>query len=240
MNQLESFLRIILWIHIAGGISALITGLGAMFTKKGSPIHRNFGKIYFWSMTVVFTGALILAIAHQLTFLLMVAFFSYYMTVRGYRVLYLKNLIAGQRPTWIDWVITSSSGAFILFLFAWGVYQLLEGVGMGIAGLVFGTIGGSFLLGDIKNFFRPPQEKMHWWFTHIASMGGSYISAVTAFIVVNIQIQQFNWVLWVLPALVGGMLIGRTSRKYKLQFGRKLTVDNNQLTKDSSFVNRHS
>lgn len=75
-------------------------------------------------MTLVFTGALILAIAHHLTFLLMVAFFSYYMTVRGYRVLYLKNLTAGQRPTWIDWIITSSSGTFILFLFAWGAYQL--------------------------------------------------------------------------------------------------------------------
>jgi uncharacterized membrane protein len=85
-----------LWIHIAGGTLALITGLGAMFSKKGSDPHRKFGKVYFWSMTAVFVGALIVAIGHNRMFLLMVAFFSYYMTVRGYRMLYLKGLSSGH------------------------------------------------------------------------------------------------------------------------------------------------
>jgi hypothetical protein len=49
-------------------------------------------------------------------------------------------------------------------------------------------------------------------------MGGSYISAVTAFVVVNIQLPQFQWVLWILPGIIGGILIGRTIRKYKVQF----------------------
>lgn len=212
-----------LWLHIAGGTVALIAGLGAMFTKKGSTIHRNFGKIYFWSMTTVFTGALALAIGHHRDFLLMVAFFSYYMTVRGYRILYLKKLSAGQKPTWLDWTISTISGVFILYLFFWGVYELSQGVGMGVVGLVFGAIGSSFLFQDVKNFIRPPKEKMHWWYGHIASMGGSYISAVTAFVVVNIQIGQLNWILWILPALIGGSLIGRSIRYYKLQHTGKVS-----------------
>lgn len=218
MTTIESFLRITLWIHIAGGTSALITGLGAMFTKKGSTVHRNFGKVYFWSMTTVFIGALITAIGHHRDFLLMVAFFSYYMTVRGYRILFLKKLNTGQKPSWIDWIITSVAGAFILFLLGWGFYALLKGVGMGIVGIVFGAIGSSFLIQDVKKFFQPPKEKMHWWYGHIASMGGSYISAVTAFVVVNIQFAQFNWLLWILPAIIGGAIIGRTVRRYKIQF----------------------
>ena len=225
MNQLESFLRIVLWIHIAGGTMAIIAGLGAMLTKKGSPVHRKFGKVYFWSMTTVFTSALVLATAHQLTFLLMVAFFSYYMTVRGYRVLFLKQLHAGQRASRGDILITSISAAFVGFLLVWSLYQLVQGVGIGIVGLVFGSIGASFLINDIKNFIHPPQEKMHWWFTHIASMGGSYISAITAFIVVNVQLPQVNWILWVLPSLIGGMVIGRTIRNYKARFaGNRVTV----------------
>ena len=220
MNQIESFLRVMLWIHIAGGASALLTGLGAMLTKKGSPLHRTFGKVYFWSMTTVFAGALAMALGHNRDFLLMVAFFSYYMTVRGYRILYLKQLHAGQKATWIDWTIITISGAFILFLLGWGIYAIANGAGMGIVGITFGLIGSSFLIQDVRNFFKPPQEKMHWWYGHIAGMGGSYISAVTAFVVVNIQLEQFNWMLWVLPAAIGGTLIGRTIRKYKLQFAR--------------------
>ncbi len=211
-----------LWLHIAGGTSALITGLGAMLTKKGSKLHRRFGKVYFWSMTAVFVGALIVAIGHNRTFLLMVAFFSYYMTVRGYRILYLKNLSSGQKSNYVDGIIISISGAFIVFLIVWGGYVVTQGKGMGIVGLVFGLIGLTFLIQDIKNFFGKPPEKMHWWYGHISSMGGSYISAVTAFIVVNIQLANNGWILWVLPAIVGGMLIGRTIRKYQAQFARQI------------------
>lgn len=218
MPTIESLLRFMLWIHIAGGTSALIVGLGAMLTKKGSTVHRNFGKVYFWSMTAVFIGALATAIGHHKDFLLMVAFFSYYMTVRGYRILSLKKLNTGQKPAWIDWTITVIAGTFILFLLGWGVYVALQGIGMGIVGIVFGAIGSSFLIQDVKSFFQPPREKMHWWFTHLGSMGGSYISAVTAFVVVNIEFEQFNWVLWVLPAVIGGTIIGRTVRRYKIQF----------------------
>ncbi len=218
MNQIEPFLKVMLVIHIAGGTLALITGLGAMLTKKGGKTHRNFGKAYFWSMTIVFIGALALALGHTKTFLLMVAFFSYYMTVRGYRILYLKNLSAGQKPNYVDWIITGVSGIFIVFLFLWGGYVLIQGEFMGIVGLVFGAVGSSFLYQDLKNFFGPPPEKMHWWYGHIASMGGSYIAAVTAFVVVNFYIGQLNFVLWILPGMVGGLLIRSTIRKYKAQF----------------------
>jgi hypothetical protein len=98
------------------------------------------------------------------------------------------------------------------------------GSGMGIAGIVFGSIGSTFLLSDIRSFINPPKEKMHWWFTHIGSMGGSYISAVTAFVVVNISLPQYNWVLWILPAAIGGVLIARTIRRYKAQFGKVVPI----------------
>jgi hypothetical protein len=90
---------------------------------------------------------------------------------------------------------------------------------MGITGIVFGLIGSSFLFQDVRNFISPPKEKMHWWFTHIGSMGGSYVAAVTAFVVVNIQLPQYGWVLWVLPTAIGTAIIAQTIRKYKAKFG---------------------
>lgn len=207
-------------LHIAGGTIALISGLVAMVTLKGSKIHRLSGKIYFWGMTAVFIGAVVVAIGHHQDFLLMVGFFSYYMTVRGYRILFLKKLNQGQKALTIDWLIISISGIFILTLLSWGTWGFLNGEGMAIVALVFGAIGSSFLIADIRKFTSPPTEKMHWWYGHISSMGGSYISAVTAFVVVNIQLPQFQWVLWILPAVIGGIIIGRTIRKYKVQFAK--------------------
>lgn len=222
LMNIEMFLSLMLVIHIAGGTIALLSGLVSMLSVKGGATHRLAGKIYFWSMTAVFIGALIIAIAHKLDFLLMVAFFSYYMTVRGYRILSLKKLYQGQKASSIDWIISIVSGIFILTLFGWGVWVLFQGVSMGIVAIAFGTIGSSFLYSDIKQFITPPKQKMHWWYGHISSMGGSYISAVTAFVVVNIQLPQQQWILWVLPGMVGGILIGRTIRKYKMKFSGAL------------------
>ena len=207
-------------LHIAGGTIALISGLVAMLTLKGSKPHRLAGKIYFWGMTAVFVGAVIVAIGHHKDFLLMVGFFSYYMTVRGYRILFLKKLYQGQKADVLDWFIIFLSGIFILALLGWGIWGMTRGEGMAIVALVFGGIGTSFLVGDIRKFISPPSEKMHWWYSHIGSMGGSYISAVTAFVVVNIQLPQYQWVLWILPSVIGGIIIGRTIRKYKIQFAR--------------------
>ncbi len=149
----------------------------------------------------------------------MVGFFSYYLTVRGYRILSLKKLHLGQRPEVLDWIITGTSGTFILILLGWGIWQMSHGIGMGIVAVVFGVIGSTFLIDDMRRFFIAPKEKMHWWYGHINSMGGSYIAAVTAFVVVNIQLPQHNWVLWVIPSVIGSMMIARTIRKYKIQFG---------------------
>jgi len=205
-------------LHVAGGTVALLSGLVAMLTKKGSPPHRLAGKIYFGGMTAVFIGAVFTAIGHHKDFLLMVGFFSYYLTVRGYRVLFLKTLNEGTKAKPIDWAISIISAAFIFMLLGWGFWALSLGAGIGIAALLFGILGSIFLLRDIKNFVRPPKEKMHWWYSHISSMGGSYISAVTAFVVVNIQLPQHNWILWILPGIIGGIIIGRTIRKYKAKF----------------------
>ena len=204
--------------HIAGGVIALLAGLVSIFSVKGSSTHRLAGKIYFVGMTAVFIGAVFTAIGHHKDFLLMVGFFSYYLTVRGYRVLFLKKLPEGQKAKSIDWVIIIISATFIFTLLGWGVWALRMGASIGIAAVLFGSVGSIFLLLDIKKFIRPPKEKMHWWYSHIGSMGGSYISAVTAFVVVNIELPQYQWVLWILPGILGGILITRTIRIYKVRF----------------------
>lgn len=223
----EVFLRILLIIHIAGGTTALVSGLISMLTRKGGKAHTRAGKIYFWGMSAVFVTAVVLSVARDSIFLLLVGFFSYYLTVRGYRVLYLKNLPAGQKAAVMDWMITGVAAVFIVALTGWGAFLLIMGYSMGIVAIVFAFIGGLFVRKDILQFMRPPQEKMHWWYSHISSMGGSYISAFTAFIVTNVQVPEYQWVLWLLPSVIGTILIIRTVRYYKARFNKPATVDAN-------------
>lgn len=213
------FLRIVLVLHILGGFSALVTGALAMLSRKGGPLHRLNGKIYFGAMTAVFISAVILSIAHHIPFLLMVGFFSYHMVVRGYRALYLKKLGRGQKAAALDWAIILGAAGFIFYLVIWGIKQATAGNGFGYVGIVFGSLGSSFLISDVRKFLRPPTEKMHWWFTHIAGMCGGYIAAVTAFVVTNVHLNP-GWVLWLLPTAIGAPMIARTIAKYKRQFAR--------------------
>ncbi len=47
-------------IHVLFGLTAVVTGLGAMLSAKGGERHMNFGRAYFWSLAALFVtmGAL--------------------------------------------------------------------------------------------------------------------------------------------------------------------------------------
>jgi hypothetical protein len=44
----------ILAIHVPVGMVAVVTGVAAMLSHKGSGAHTRFGSIYFWSLGVLF------------------------------------------------------------------------------------------------------------------------------------------------------------------------------------------
>src|SRR5215471_13177386 len=48
-------------IHVAAGLTAVLTGAAAALTRKGSPRHIRAGRWFYWAITVVFATATILA-----------------------------------------------------------------------------------------------------------------------------------------------------------------------------------
>src|SRR5215831_12712253 len=104
--HMKTALSIALIIHIISGLIALTTGFIAMMTTKGGKRHRSVGKIFFYAMTGVFITATFISIGKNLVFLFMVGFFSYYLACAGYRRIHLKKLHLGQKPAFIDWVVS--------------------------------------------------------------------------------------------------------------------------------------
>jgi uncharacterized membrane protein len=214
---MDTFIRIQLVLHIIAGFAALIAGFVASVTAKGQTRHRQSGRIYFWAMTVVFITATVIGVVRERWFLFMVGFFSYYLVVRGYRILYQKKLGAGQNASWLDWSIVTIAMSFGASLVVW---SFLSGSrGLSIVALVFGVICVGFAGRDIQLFVRGPSQKNHWIFGHITSMASGYIATWTAFVVTNVNFMP-PVVVWLGPTAIGTVCIAYTIQKYRRKMAR--------------------
>ena len=209
---MKTLTNVLLVLHVLAGFVALITGFISSVTPKGWRRHRQSGRIYFWGMTVVFITAVVVGAYREKWFLFMVGFFSYYLVVRGYRILFLKKLGAGQKAGWLDWGIVSIAMTFGASLVAWSV--LLWPKGLSTVALVFGIICLVFAGKDVHLFVKGPSVKSHWIFGHITSMSAGYVATWTAFVVTNVHFLPPP-VVWLTPTVIGTICIAFTTRKYR-------------------------
>jgi uncharacterized membrane protein len=212
-----------LGVHVLVGFIALVTGAGALLTKKGGRRHRHLGRTYVYAMAAVSVTALgLLAFDQTLlrVFLGFVAVFSFYFAFSGYRVLSRKRDI--DTPGTVDWVATGLFGASGVALLAMGAWFLSDGNQFGIVMLVFGGIAITTTVGDVRQFRATDLEPRTWFFEHINRMGGAYIATITAVIATNARDVPFVPlpVIWLLPAVVGTIAIWYVSRQYKAKFDR--------------------
>ncbi|HEV7329820.1 MAG TPA: hypothetical protein VGN63_02175 [Flavisolibacter sp.] len=214
---------VLLILHVLAGFTALLTGGIASFTQKGSKAHRRSGKWYFWAMTGVFITATAIAILKSLAFLFMIGFFSYYFVVRGYRILYLKKLGTAQKAAALDWAIMGVAMVFGISLVIWSVQQKLSGNSFWPVPMVFGLTSAGFAIADIRLFVNGPATKMHWITGHITSMGAGYIATWTAFVVTNVKFLP-PVLVWLLPSLIGSILIAKSIRRYTKPKSSKFAV----------------
>ena len=204
LKIMELLLKSITISHVLAGIIALVVGPVALFVMKGGNVHRASGKIFFWAMTWIFLSAVCLSIYKWIPFLLMIAFFSYYSVIIGYRSIYQKQLHQGKGIMWYDWVALIISGLFNNGFVIWGVYLAYTGqLGFfAYLSIAFGMGGLIMVIGQIKSFLSPPLDKHRWLYAHIGNMTGGFIAAVTAF---STQVMTFlpGVIQWIWPALVG-------------------------------------
>jgi hypothetical protein len=75
----------------------------------------------------------------------------------------------------------------------------------------------------MRQFVRPPKEKMFWWYEHLNGMLASYIAAWTAFSVTTIgRYIHGGWVIWVIPTAIGSPAIALTRIYYRKKFAPRV------------------
>ena len=229
--------RFLVLSHVAAGMIALFIAPLAMLTAKGGVWHRRWGKVWFWGMAWIAASTLALMFFRFSLFLVVIAIFSFYNALTGYRALYRKNPTrVGQKPNWIDWgaaVISIASGVGLVLYGIGGITGLTRQLGYIASGsstalfvlsIVFGIALVSHALPDVQSFTRAAEDKNWWWFYHMSRMLGGYTATVTAFMVQNIGRHLPNeiaWITWVAPSVVMTPLISIWITYYQRKFAER-------------------
>ncbi|MBT6161431.1 MAG: DUF2306 domain-containing protein [Flavobacteriaceae bacterium] len=192
---------LIYYIHAPLGGIALFAGGIALIAKKGSQLHKKSGKVFFYSMLISAIAAFIISVLpkHENPFLFSIGLFSSYFLISGLRSLQYKQR---EFELKIDKII-----AYLIALtgFSMILYPIVLFSQLNIILTVFGIVGIVFGFRDLKLFRDKERLKKSWLKLHLGKMTGGYISAVSAFFVVN-QILPGIW-NWFVPGIIGSMYI---------------------------------
>jgi uncharacterized membrane protein len=224
---MKTFLTLTLYIHIAAGFIALVTGLVPMFAKKGGKTHILWGKVYFWSMFLVALTALLrFQMQIGLIFLSGIAIFSFYNTFTGVRLIQRKET---QKASSLDYFasILAMACAFMMLYFAWFAFQKGDTF-FSVLFPIFGIFIFLLTFEDLRVFMGKktidndqPVPLRYWFQNHISRMGGSYIATVTAFLVVNNPPYIPGLVAWIAPGAIGGFIISRVRLSYHKKYKKE-------------------
>lgn len=201
---MKTIILVAIIIHVVAGTGALLSGALAILLRKNTPKHKPVGRIYFWCMTVIFITGIFLSVAKELLFFFFIAIFTYYSVLIAYRALRLKNLHTTQKPAPVDWLIQIIAGLVFLAMFSISLVNLSKPGNHGaIIALVFCSMGLLAVYRNSKRFLKGPTETNYWLKMHIGNMLGSYIGAITAFLVNQSQhIPVTPLLLWLGPTVI--------------------------------------
>ena len=202
----EETIHVLVIAHAVFGSLALLTGLIALLVKKGSIIHKRFGRLFYYSMLITACLALFVSTlpGHQSPFLFVIGIFSSYFILTGYRAIRFKN----KNPQLIDFII---SWVMIITGLAMISVPMIVSHELDKVLAVFGFAGLMFSIQDVMIYRKNETLKQSWLKIHLGKMMGAYISAVTAFVVVNQLLPGIYG--WIAPGVIGGVFIAFWSRK---------------------------
>ena len=76
-----------------------------------------------------------------------------------------------------------------------------------------GIVAISFAANDVRGLIRAP-SRIGWLLAHFSAMIAAYISAVTAFVVINVHAVPMG-LRWIVPSALGSLLIATYSMRYR-------------------------
>ena len=194
-------------LHVFFGTVALVVAPAAFFVRKGGPWHRRCGFAFVLAMAIVLFSAGFLWQAKGHIFLLPLAAVSGYLIFNGYRaVARHRRRVPDPFEDRVDMLaagVAVLAALGVVFLAATAAGPLMLSIRPALVGI--GGIAVAFALNEFLGF-TAPRLRLGWLLSHISGMIGAYVSAVTAFAVINAHDIPMM-VRWIVPSAAGGTLI---------------------------------
>lgn len=205
---MENIFTPLLIVHILSGGISLVCGTAVLVSKKGYDLHRRLGKVYFYALMIACLVALPMCYLHPNLFLATISSISLYMLLSGMRYIQIKD-VSGFRSA--DRIVIGSMAVVSTTFAVWGFLLLIQQKYFGLVLLVLGLVTLNFVRQDLLCLRGVNKYSNFGLVRHLQRLCGSYISSVTAFVVVNNTFLP-GVVAWLLPAAVISPLIFRWSR----------------------------
>jgi uncharacterized membrane protein len=223
------------FLHIAGGALGLVSMFVPLLTRKGSPVHRRFGKVFAIAMIVAGISGLAMSGAHLVapeafgSDIARIRIGGLFLGTIGLLMLgavqqMLRSLARKRQPASKATVLDI---ALPIALASAGAVTAFVGVIVGAPLLIgFGALGTLTAVGDLRFVLRPLQTPKAWWYQHMQGAMIAIISAVTAFTVFGgrrwltaLVPSELGWTLWVAPSLVLVPLFSIWTARWRRRFG---------------------
>jgi hypothetical protein len=175
--------------------------------RKSSPLHKRAGTIFIGCMGAVATTALFMWQKKGHLFLVFLDIVVIYLFVYGYRVLNRKRHGFSPADDRIDYALAIAviAGSAMTIWVGFGIDTVLMHDLRYVLAML-GAIGIWFGGWDIYSIATRRLTKTGWMFLHFTAMIAAYVSAVTAFIVINAHGVAMI-LRWMVPISVGTALI---------------------------------
>lgn len=194
---MNSVANALLWLHICAGTVALLTAVVALLTAKGGVNHVRAGRVYALAMTLVFLTAVPLAMLGADIFLLLIAFFSFYLVFAGWR--FAKNYSGSAQP--VDWIAIAVMALTALLMWFYAAYIGMQGSSQWVTLAIFGAIALALSVVDARYYRAATTPRVQRIQRHLTNMLAGTIATVTAVLVVNVSVEP-EWIPWILPTIV--------------------------------------
>ena len=166
-------------LHVITGTTALVLGLIALLSVKGSPLHRTSGRYFLIFMSIVILTALIGVFVYgRNTFLLVITVLSAYVAFSGFRILITKSNVKHSMDISVALISLGALGYFLYYF---------KSIGMIWAPVImFSTIGALLLVVtyDFIRYLIPAetyQKHRIWIYEHIYKMTSAFSGLLAAF-----------------------------------------------------------
>lgn len=199
------------WLHVVAGGVALTVFWIPLVAKKGGTVHRRAGWVYVGAAAIIAATAFVNC-TRMLTdesarndrsgvFLAYVGLLAAASAHIGVRSLGAKRRTTASRDP-LDVTPAALLGTSGVVLMVYGLFVITP------LYVAFGALGAALGSAQLRFWLRAPVTRHEWFYAHMTGMGTSCITTVTAFLVLNAPrfgLGTFNLVVWVTPAVVGGV-----------------------------------